>query len=197
MRSCPNCGAALPDDALLCPVCGAPLAARTNPPSPADLPIAPAAPDYSQREAQQPPHQAPQYSYQPKPGPRYAPETETEPDGGLSTANYFWTLLLFAVPLVGLIFMIYWGFIGKVSPARKRLARAALIKAAVFLASGLAALVMLIALLFSQLHNIRHAFDFYFSGDPFFEYYEGPFEEYYDEFEDYYFDNPRFSGYEA
>ncbi|MBQ7860044.1 MAG: hypothetical protein IJ347_07945 [Faecalibacterium sp.] len=78
-----------------------------------------------------------------KPGPRYAPLPEQQPDGSLTTAQYFWTLVLFAVPLVGLGFMLYWSFGRTTSPARRKLARASLIKTGVFGVTGLLAAVIL------------------------------------------------------
>jgi hypothetical protein len=77
-------------------------------------------------------------------GPHYAPVVPEMPEGGLSTAQYFWTMILFAIPLVGLGFMLYWSFGTTTCPARRRLARACLIKTGLF--SVIAALAVALAM---------------------------------------------------
>ena len=104
------------------------------------------------------PGAAPPYGAAPQPpqraGAAYLPVCPAEPDGGLSTAQYFWMLILFMLPIVGLILMFYWGFAGGVAPARQRLARAFLIKAAVVAGLSLLLLSLWGALAYSLFHSL-------------------------------------------
>jgi hypothetical protein len=108
------------------------------------------------------------------------------PDGGLSTAQYFWTLFLFAIPLVGLGFMLYWSFGSTTCPARRRLARASLIKTGLF--SAIAAVVAVFALagaitlggrLLSAVED--YLYDSYYDSYSYYGGYDyGPYAGYYD-----------------
>lgn len=101
MEFCENCGLLLPDGATGCPKCGAP---HTPHPAP----------------------QAPCYENAAPPHPYYQPE-QPQQAPGLTTGGYLLTLLVFLIPLVGLIMMVVWSFTCE-NPARKSLARAYLIR---------------------------------------------------------------------
>lgn len=103
------------------------------------------------------------------PSPRYGRVLPQQPDGGLTTAQYFWTLVLFGLPLVGLGFMLYWSFGSTASPARQRLARACLIKAGAGILSAVASLLLLAAVLVGMAQSMRHPMHFY---EDFYGYYE-------------------------
>lgn len=169
---CPCCGQPLPDGPACCPSCG------WTPPPPAEE-AAPGAPE-TEGGALVPP---------PAPGPRYAPQSPQEPDGGLSTAQYFWTLFLFAIPVLGLVLMLYWSFGTTTCPARQRLARASLIKTGVW---GVIVTLFLVcafavtavfgrSLLFAvedYLYGGYGYYDDYGYGDDYGSYYDG-YEDYY------------------
>jgi hypothetical protein len=125
---CPFCGREVAADRSICPFCGCRVAAPAATPH-ASLP-APLDPETPEPSAQ-------------NGGPKYEPVSPDMPDGGLSTAQYFWTMILFAIPLVGLGFMLYWSFGSTTCPARRRLARACLIKTGLF--SVIAALAVTLA----------------------------------------------------
>ncbi len=181
MRHCPNCGSALPPDVSNCPYCGAPCACHAAPPSPAGAQEnASAAPETNTRT----------YT------PHYARERSVCPDGGLTTAQYFWSLILFAVPIIGWFFLFYWAFGSHVETPRQRLARAVLIKTCVWLVVGAVALVALVVGFFSFLDDITDAWYGYggpHSG-PFSEYYDDPFGmPYYDPDDNYFYEDPNFN----
>ncbi len=125
---CKECGLLLPAGKTVCPRCGAP----------ASLPSAPSAT----------PARPPLYETAapgPKPpvsGPRYdSPRPEKGPMG---LSGYFGSLILFAIPVVGLIFMLIWSISERVRPERHRLAQAYLIRTVIF-----SALLLVAALVFS------------------------------------------------
>jgi hypothetical protein len=159
---CPFCGREVAADQSLCPFCGCRVAAPAAPDaplpdpneslpavSPEHLPVPVLALPEASEASKSP--EAPETSGEPEAstasaqpaGPKYAPVSSEMPDGGLSTAQYFWTMILFAIPLIGLGFMLYWSFGSTTSPARRRLARACLIKTGLF--SVIAALVVTLA----------------------------------------------------
>lgn len=99
MEFCSNCGLLLPAGADRCPQCGAPVP-----------PVAPLS-----RPQTGPEH------------PFYAGARE-EARAGMSTAGYLGCLVLFAIPVVGLILMLVWSLDRGRHPARRNLARAYLIR---------------------------------------------------------------------
>lgn len=122
---CKHCGLLLPAHQTVCPRCGTPAAQASTPNRP---------PLYES--------DTPQAAQPPKDGPRYeAPHQERGPMG---VAGYFGSLLLFAVPVVGLIFMLIWSISERVRPERHRLAQAYLIRTVIF-----SALLLVAALVFS------------------------------------------------
>ena len=114
LRFCKNCGLLLPHDADHCPQCGtpAPAAVRAAAPQPGQ-----AAPLY---EADEPEERIP----------------------AMSQADTTITMLLFAIPLVGLILALVWSFSDAPDNARKRLARAYLTRTLI-VAAVIAALLLL------------------------------------------------------
>lgn len=99
MEFCSNCGLLLPAGADRCPQCGAPV--------PPTVPLS--------RPQAGPEH------------PFYAGARE-EARAGMSTAGYLGCLVLFAIPVVGLILMLVWSLDHGRHPARRNLARAYLIR---------------------------------------------------------------------
>ena len=100
MRYCKNCGLLAPHGADRCPQCGAPL--------PADRPTAPA-----------PDAQA---------GPHYEPASEAPQVPAMDFAPTLGTLVLFMIPIVGFVMMLVWSFADATDTARRRLARAYLVR---------------------------------------------------------------------
>ena len=125
-KLCTNCGAALDDDAVFCPECGT----RTDAaPAPEEKPAA---------EAPAPaPAPAPGPAPQPAPGP--APETRSKE---ISTAGYFWLMLLFAIPVIGLIALLIFAFAVKNKNLRN-FARAILIWIIVALVLSVIAFILM------------------------------------------------------
>ena len=102
MRFCKNCGrfAAEPTQTH-CQKCGAPL-----PPLP--------------------PESVPQSEEKTEAArPLYHRQT---PEAGMTTVEYFFTLLVFSIPLVGLVLQLIWSFSGPEDPARRNLSRAYLLR---------------------------------------------------------------------
>lgn len=136
---CKHCGLLLPAHQTVCPRCGTPA---PQPSAPADQPL------YTST--------APQPSAAPTEGPRYQ-ATAPKARGAMGLAGYFGSLLLFAVPVVGLIFMLIWSISDRVRPERHRLAQAYLIRTVIF-----SALLLVAALVFSAvMSNIAYRMVYY------------------------------------
>ena len=102
MRFCKNCGRVAADPAQThCLKCGEPL-----PP----LPPQPVSQPEEKADAARP---------------LYHRQT---PEAGMTTVEYFFTLLVFSIPLVGLILQLVWSFSGTEDPARRNLSRAYLLR---------------------------------------------------------------------
>ena len=103
-KFCTECGAPLKEGATFCSACGAKAPAEKKPEAAPETPAAP-----------QPVYQT-QQTYTPS-----APAAQP-----VSTAYYFWMMLLFAVPVVGLIVCFVTAFSGD-DTSRKNFSRAVLI----------------------------------------------------------------------
>ncbi len=103
-KFCTECGAPLKEGATFCSACGAKAPAEKKPEAAPETPAAP-----------QPVYQT-QQTYTPS-----APAAQP-----VSTAYYFWMMLLFAVPVIGLIVCLVTAFSGE-DASRKNFSRAALI----------------------------------------------------------------------
>ncbi|MBP3729637.1 MAG: zinc ribbon domain-containing protein [Lachnospiraceae bacterium] len=155
-RFCKNCGNTLEDTALFCPECGEPagpvIPEQETPYSdtafPAGIPVSDSAAEPVPNPAAAPgsapfsgetvPPVIPPVPVQtanPKPAePRVPEEWLTAQETGslsvynkpLTTAHYFWTLLLFSLPGIGLIAMLIMAFTAK-NTNRKNFAQACLI----------------------------------------------------------------------
>lgn len=183
MKICPCCGQLLAEDIQFCTACGCPLTEAAA--AERFAAEAEAAPEPPQPEA------APQ---QPS-GPYYAPVLPQQPDGGLTTAQYFWTMVLFAIPVVGLVFMLYWSFGSTCSPAKRRFARASLIKTGIMAAIfsiALAVFSFFAAAAFSQLRDVWNSRsywgDYYDDWDDYGDYgdYYGGYGDRWDDYGDYF-----------
>ena len=136
LRFCKNCGLLVPHDARSCPQCGAPA-----------------------------PHPVQACTPQPA-APRYdAPDEDDEPSvEALSQSETTVTMILFAIPVVGFILALVWSFGGTRNPARRRLARAYLIRTAV-VAVAFAVFLLVGALV---LGAVLHAGLTYYYANPYF-----------------------------
>lgn len=103
-KFCTECGAPLKEGATFCSACGAKAPAEKKPEAAPETPAAP-----------QPVYQT-QQTYTPS-----APAAQP-----VSTAYYFWMMLLFAIPVIGLIVCLVTAFSGE-DASRKNFSRAALI----------------------------------------------------------------------
>ncbi len=129
LRFCKNCGLLLPHDADHCPQCGAPAPAPARPAAPASGPATPV----------------------------YDAEAKEEDIPAMSQADTTITMILFAIPVVGFILALVWSFGGTHDAARKRLARAYLIRTLVVVAA-LALFVLVAALVFSAVLHSQMAY---------------------------------------
>lgn len=137
LRFCKNCGLLVPHDARSCPQCGAP--------------VHPAACTATQQSPAQPLYDTP----------------DREEDAAVTAMNQSATaasLILFAIPLVGLVLSLVWSFGGTRNPARQRLARAYLIRTAV-VAVAFAVFLLVGALV---LGAVLHAGLTYYYANPYF-----------------------------
>ena len=114
-RFCTECGAKLKDGAAFCSECGAKVPAGKQPGAAPETP--------PQTQAQ--PAAAEQQTYQPRQ--TYTVPVSTPPAvQPVSTAYYLWMMLLFAIPVVGLIVCLVTAFSGD-DTSRKNFSRAVLI----------------------------------------------------------------------
>ena len=114
-RFCTECGAKLKDGAAFCSECGAKVPAGKQPGAAPETP--------PQTQAQ--PAAAEQQTYRPRQ--TYTVPVSTPPAvQPVSTAYYFWMMLLFAIPVVGLIVCLVTAFSGE-DASRKNFSRAVLI----------------------------------------------------------------------
>ena len=145
MAFCTSCGSELPANTKFCTACGAGAgggeeAAPGGEARP--VPVTAAAPAASFPEpvpvpapmsaAPAPVQTVPRPQPAPPQPPAYIPLADTEPTKGsryavISTAGYFGTILLFSLPLIGLIFCIVFACGGTKNRNRRNLAKAYLI----------------------------------------------------------------------
>ena len=134
LRFCKNCGLLVPHDARSCPQCGAP--------------VPPAACTAPQQGPVQPLYDTP----------------DRDEDAAVTAMSQSATaaaLILFAIPLVGLILALVWSFGGTDNPARKRLARSYLIRTLVVIAV-VALFVLVVSLVFSAVLHSQLAYSYYY-----------------------------------
>ena len=79
----------------------------------------------------------------------------------MSQADTTITMLLFAIPLVGLILALVWSFGGTDNPARKRLARSYLIRTLVVI-TVVALFVLVVSLVFGAVLHSQLAYSYYY-----------------------------------
>ena len=104
-RFCTNCGATLEDDALFCPECGT----RTEDPVSSDI-FPENAADKTPGQAEPPIQEMPEPPVPPlQPAPDPAAESTAGRSKEISTAGYFWLMLLYHIPVIGFIFMLIFG----------------------------------------------------------------------------------------
>ena len=104
-RFCSNCGASLEDDAVFCPECG--VRADGSIPENGSAPAGgePSAEDFADAAS------APEPAVQAEPAPAPEPAAENAPERSreISTAGYFWLMLLYHIPFLGFIAMLIFG----------------------------------------------------------------------------------------
>lgn len=158
MDFCQNCGARLTPDADFCPVCGARCARPVASLRPTVPPASSAQPAHPEAPRPVPPQSGPEASGsaapgpQPGTGPRYsspAPESAGVP----SVWWYFGMLLLFAVPVVGLVAMLCFSLLPGCSDQQRNLARACLLLALI-LALAVLVGIFLFSLLLGSMQNV-------------------------------------------
>ena len=71
--------------------------------------------------------------------------------------GYLGTLLLFVIPVVGLILMLVWSFANDIKPERRKLARAYLLRAVLLYAIGIVVAVAVGTTLFAILGSMGGA----------------------------------------
>lgn len=126
MDFCKNCGARLTPDADRCAVCGAPRVYDAPPCSPDPEPAVPQ-PEPSLPPCPPPvPDPLPPAPPKGTPTPHYCREPE-ETDATPSIEWYFGMLLLFVIPVIGLVAMLCFSFLPGCSQRQRNLARACLL----------------------------------------------------------------------
>lgn len=95
-------------------------------------------------------------------------EASREP---LSTGSYFLMFLLMAIPIVNLVFLIYWAVGKQVNVNRKNFSRAALI----YVIIGMVLAVVFAVMIFLGMAKVGYSYDPYY-----YEYYNAPYVEYYE-----------------
>lgn len=98
------------------------------------------------------------------------PQQEAASREPLSVGSYFLMFLIMAIPVVNLIFLIYWAVGKQVNVNRKNFSRAALI----YVVAGTVAAVVFAVMIFLGLVKAGHYYDSHY------EYYDAPYVEYYD-----------------
>jgi hypothetical protein len=163
MAFCTECGANVADDIKFCTGCGKPMGEAPAPqPQPQQTiqtvatpirqtpPVQPAPPPKQQAPAYQSPQQpvygAAQGDNPPPKGSKYAV---------MGTLAYIGHFLLFALPIVGLIFAIKWAFSSRINQNRRNLARAMLIFAVIGLIAGVFLTIAAVAWINSLLDYLR------------------------------------------
>lgn len=166
-RFCPYCGAAVPEDA---PAGDAQGAAGGKEDGGPHLPACSACGDgpgpLAQAEREQ---AAQQHSGEsaavPKEASPTAPQAGADaalpvscagPVRGMRVRDYFLCLVLFCIPVLGLVPMVAWAFSPRVHEEKRRLAQAALCLAAVVLAAILLALVLAVFVLKAGAAPVRN-----------------------------------------
>lgn len=102
---------------------------------------------------------APQPATQAESAPRPAECEESAPS--MTTGQTFWYLLLFSIPIAGVILMLIFGFAVHENPARRTLARAYLLRTAVFWCAAAALAVLGV---FGFVNAFSRSFPYYYFG---------------------------------
>ena len=173
MALCPKCGAELPEGAQFCRECGEAIAQSEAFNAPAAPNAAPAPqPQYQASAPQSAP--APQYA---APAPAAAPQYRANASAPayqqsyavaqspasrtpeMTWGKFFWTRVLFSIPLVGFIFMLIWSFGGSSNRTRVQYARSYLIPGAILFGIGLVIFIILLIIAAANGESISRYID--------------------------------------
>lgn len=100
----------------------------------------------------------------------YRPQEEASREP-LSVGSYFLMFLIMAIPIVNLVFLIYWAVGKQVNVNRKNFSRAALI----YVIIGMVLAVVFAVMIFLGMAKVGYSYDPYY-----YEYYNAPYVEYYE-----------------
>ena len=159
MAFCTSCGKEIPENLKFCTACGAPVgeaaAAPAQQTAPSSQPVQPATP-VTQQPLVQP--AAPVRTAPSPPAPPIPVYADREPSKGspyavVSTGGWFGTILLFCLPLIGLIFCIVFACGGTKNLNKRNMAKAFLIFMIIGLVIG-GLLVVLSLILGNWLQNL-------------------------------------------
>lgn len=129
---CSACGSYLPDDATRCPLCGTPLKPEAELDGMQQNVQQQETAYTEQAQYQQPqmPVQGQGMQYQQIP-PVYHPQMQSTSEPPVGVGEWIGSMILRAIPVVGLIMMLVWSFSHSTNPSKRNWARAQLIIAIV------------------------------------------------------------------
>lgn len=170
-KNCRYCGGQMGDEDRFCVTCGRPYGEeRATTAEPAGE-----ARRQEERNAQNSSGGTWQEEYRPQ---------EADSREPLSVGSYFLMFLIMAIPIVNLVFLIYWAVGKQVNLNRKNFSRAALI----YVVAGTLVAVVFAVMIFLGLAKAGYSYDPYYE---YYEYYDAPYMDYYDypmEYDDDYFE---------
>lgn len=144
-KFCPNCGSSIADNVKFCPTCGSTTGASSAPPPPQPAQQTNAAPTppptYNNAQSPQGNYQAPAYqqpynnqqqqynNYQRPAAPPQNNYQAVQPNiaAPMKVGEYLLSMIVFGLPIIGIIMMFVWSFSSSTNINKKNFARAYLI----------------------------------------------------------------------